>query len=114
MTEAPPIPEWVAGFLNRRFDVEHQLRLLEKGERGPIEPDEARQLADRLSVPEQFMGRREPAPHDVAEQIAKAIEPHDTNTTSARHRALKWAAEVARTMFAPPDLPPESQDTSNE
>lgn len=51
--------DWVADFLNRRTEVEHELRAFAAGKRGPISQDEARALANRLSIPtDPDFGRR--------------------------------------------------------
>lgn len=52
-----PVPAWVAAFLNRRTEVEIALRDVAAGKRGPIEPDEARRLANLLTVPAEFGSR---------------------------------------------------------
>lgn len=55
-----PVPDWVAGFLNRRTDVEATLRAPLKAQRNglpvppPLTPEEMWALADKLSVPEEF------------------------------------------------------------
>lgn len=44
-----------------------------------------------------------PAPWEVAEEIAKAIEPKRIGArNTARGRALEWAASVARSLFKGP------------
>lgn len=45
-----------------------------------------------------------PAPHEVAERIAAAIEPSPGTGTKERREALEWAAQVARTLFPPPKV----------
>ncbi|MCR6673266.1 hypothetical protein [Devosia ginsengisoli] len=103
---APSVPDWVAGFLNRRTDIEHQLRLCAAGKRGPIEAAEALDLANRLAVPDEFMGRQQPTPWEVAEQIAAAIEPKTSprpySIVASKRQALHWAASVARSLFPRP------------
>ena len=60
ITGDPPVPDWVAGFLNRRTDVEVALRApllaIKKGQPAPppLTPEELWALADRLSIPEEF------------------------------------------------------------
>lgn len=60
ITGAAPLPDWVAGFLNRRTDVEVALRApliaIKKGQPAPppMTPEELWALADRLSIPEEF------------------------------------------------------------
>jgi hypothetical protein len=41
-------------------------------------------------------------PHEVAETIARAIEPHG-GAKSKRREALIWAAGVARSLYPKPD-----------
>ena len=56
----PPVPDWVAGFLNRRTVVEEVLRApmnaRKKGlpEPPPLTPEQMWDLADKLGVPEEF------------------------------------------------------------
>lgn len=60
LSARPPVPVWVAGFLNRRTDVEVALRApltaIKKGHPvpPPLTPEELWALADRLSIPEEF------------------------------------------------------------
>ncbi len=52
MSDLLPLPDWVADFLNRRSEVERILRRAAKEGRS-IEPEEAKALANRLSVPDE-------------------------------------------------------------
>lgn len=45
---------------------------------------------------------KHPLPHEVAEAIAKAIEPHNNKGPKGRVDALLWAAGVARSLYPAP------------
>jgi hypothetical protein len=47
-------PAWILDFLNRRTEVERELRDIKRGKRETLTPDEAWDLANRLSVPSEF------------------------------------------------------------
>jgi hypothetical protein len=49
--EAVTLPDWVAGLVNRMATVEGVLRKIVEGKREMITADEARELANKLSVP---------------------------------------------------------------
>lgn len=57
---APPVPDWVAGFLNRRTAVEEVLRAPVNAQRKglpapePLTPEQMWELANKLAVPDEF------------------------------------------------------------
>jgi len=102
-----PLPQWVDDFLNRRTEVENVLLDVYKGKRPPLSTDEYKDIADKLGVPSEYSVTYRPAyqaPHDVAEAIAKAIEPGSKQRPSGSYRTLQWAAQVARSLYPRPHL----------
>jgi len=49
------VPGWVADFIDRRVIVENELRQAAAGQRPPPDAAECRTLADRLSIPSQYL-----------------------------------------------------------
>lgn len=67
------VPDWVAGFLNRRTEVEEQLRLFAQGKRPPISSEEALALANKLGVPDEFMGKKQVISDEMMERAARKL-----------------------------------------
>ena len=51
----PPVPDWVGDFINRRTDVEGELRDIGAGKRPLPTAEDCRRMADTLSIPSNYL-----------------------------------------------------------
>jgi hypothetical protein len=57
---APPVPDWVGDFINRRTGVENELRAMAADERPLPTAEDCRRMADTLGIPSPFLRRYPP------------------------------------------------------
>lgn len=51
----PPVPDWVGDFINRRTDIENELRAMAAGKLPLPTAEDCRRMADTLSIPSNFL-----------------------------------------------------------